>query len=144
MGVERSNITLHVGLGTFRPVSSEHLEDHIMESERYEISELAAEKISARSGRCVAVGSTSVRTLETVYARNGRICAEQGRSELFIYPPYKFRAVDAMLTNFHLPCSTLLMMVCAFGGTELIMEAYRQAVEQEYRFYSYGDCMLIL
>jgi len=142
-GVERSSITLHVGPGTFRPVSTECVEDHRMESERYEVSPSAAAAISACKGRRVAVGSTCVRTLETVAARHGDAVADAGRSELFIYPPYDFKLVDAMLTNFHLPRSTLLMMVCAFGGTELMLEAYRIAVEERYRFYSYGDCMLI-
>lgn len=143
-GIERTSITLHVGPGTFRPVSSEHLEDHVMDSERYEISDRAAAAINGRAGRCVAVGSTSVRTLETVYRRSGAIEPACGRSELYIYPPYQFGIVDAMMTNFHLPRSTLLMMVCALGGTELVMEAYRQAVAERYRFYSYGDCMLII
>lgn len=142
-GVARAKITLHVGPGTFRPVSTDRVEDHKMESERYEVSPAAAEAISACPGRRVAVGSTCVRTLETVAARYGGVVADAGRSDLFIYPPYEFKAVDAMLTNFHLPRSTLLMMVCAFGGTESMLAAYRIAVEERYRFYSYGDCMLI-
>jgi S-adenosylmethionine:tRNA ribosyltransferase-isomerase len=143
-GVERCSITLHVGPGTFRPVSSDHIEDHVMDSERYEIAAETAAKINGRRGRCVAVGSTSVRTLETACSDQGSILPGSGRSELYIYPPYRFKVVDAMLTNFHLPCSTLLMMVCALGGEDLIMEAYRTAVAEQYRFYSYGDCMLII
>lgn len=143
-GIGRSSITLHVGPGTFRPVSSERVEAHRMHSERYEISSATAEAIAACNGRRVAVGSTSVRTLETVAARHGAVVADAGRSDLFIYPPYDFKVVDAMLTNFHLPQSSLLMMVCALAGTELILEAYRIAVAERYRFYSYGDCMLIL
>lgn len=143
-GVDNVSITLHVGPGTFRPVSSEYLEDHVMDEERYEISPEAADRIAHCKGRCVAIGSTSVRTLETVALEKGRIEACKGRSDLYIYPPFEFKAVDAMLTNFHLPRSTLLMMVCAFGGYELVMEAYQRAIEEQYRFYSYGDCMLIL
>ncbi len=143
-GVRRTTLTLHVGPGTFRPVSSEHLEDHVMDSERFELSGAAATDINNCSGRRIAVGSTSVRTLETIYAERGGIEACSGRSGLYIYPPYEFKVVDAMLTNFHLPCSTLLMMVCAFAGNNLVMRAYREAVEHRYRFYSYGDCMLII
>ena len=143
-GIGNTRITLHVGPGTFRPVSCEHLEEHVMDAERYKIPQDAATAINACVGRRVAVGSTSVRTLETVAAERGAVVPCEGRSRLFVYPPYKFIVVDAMLTNFHLPRSTLLMMVCAFGGQELIMRAYREAVEKEYRFYSYGDCMLIL
>lgn len=143
-GVESANITLHVGPGTFKPVSTEHVEEHSMDSERYEISSAAARTIQSCDGKVVALGSTSVRTLETVAHENGEIVACSGRSGLFIYPPFQFKAVDAILTNFHLPRSTLLMMISAFGGRDLIMRAYREAVKQEYRFYSYGDCMLIL
>jgi len=143
-GVARTSITLHVGPGTFRPVSSDYVEEHRMDAERYELSPEAAAEINNRQGRCLAVGSTSVRTLETVADHEGRVQAAQGRSGIFIYPPYEFKLVEAMLTNFHLPRSTLLMMVCAFGGRDLIMRAYAEAVAEKYRFYSYGDCMLIL
>jgi len=146
-GVNRAAVTLHVGLGTFRPVNAEDVEQHAMESERYRISDEAARRYGdarAVGGRVVAVGSTSVRTLETVMAEKGEVVACEGRSALFIYPPYAFRAVDVLMTNFHLPKSTLLMMVCAFGGQDLIMDAYRTAVAENYRFYSYGDCMLIV
>jgi S-adenosylmethionine:tRNA ribosyltransferase-isomerase len=142
-GAMRAEITLHVGLGTFRPVTADSVEDHVMDSERYAIGEEAAERIRG-AGRVVAVGSTTVRTLEHVAATRGRIEACAGRSDLFIRPPYRFRAVGAMLTNFHLPKSTLIMMVCAFGGRELIMSAYAEAIRERYRFYSYGDCMLVL
>ncbi len=146
-GVERAEITLHVGIGTFRPVTVERVEDHVMHEERYEIPPAAADAIArarARGGRIVAVGTTSVRTLESVAARRGAVLAEQGRTDLFIYPPYSFRAVDALLTNFHLPKSTLLMMVSAFADRELILHAYAEAVRERYRFFSYGDCMLLL
>ena len=146
-GVARANVTLHVGIGTFRPVTAERVEDHRMDFERWSIPDAAAEKIArakTEGGRVVAVGTTSVRTLESAAARPGGFGAGQGRTDLFIYPPYEFRVVDAMLTNFHLPKSTLIMMVSAFAGKELVFEAYRQAIDSGYRFYSYGDCMLIL
>jgi len=146
-GVGSAHITLHVGIGTFRPVASDRVEDHVMDEERYEISPAAADKInSARKagGRIIAVGSTSVRTLEHCANADGTICAGSGRSGLFIHPPYTFRIVDAMLTNFHLPRSTLLMMVCALAGRDFMMKVYEEAVRERYRFFSYGDCMLIL
>lgn len=146
-GVRRSAVTLHVGLGTFRPVSVEEVEQHEMESERYRVSEETArhcKETRAGGGRVVAVGSTTVRTLETVVREQGEVVPCEGRSSLYIYPPFEFKAVDLMMTNFHLPKSTLLMMVCAFGGRDLIMAAYQKAVEAEYRFYSYGDCMLLV
>jgi S-adenosylmethionine:tRNA ribosyltransferase-isomerase len=145
-GVKLAFVTLHVGPGTFLPVRAEHVEMHRMESERYEVSEAAAAAINAakeQGGRVIAVGTTSVRTLESVAGTDGSVGARRGRTELFIYPPYRFRVVDAMLTNFHLPGSTLLMMISAFAGYDLLMEAYREAVSRKYRFYSYGDCMLI-
>lgn len=147
MGLRRAVITLHVGLGTFRPVDAEDVDDHRMEGERYAVPAATAREIEAtraRGGRVVAVGSTTVRTLESVAAEHGRVVACEGRTSLFIRPAYTFKAVDVLLTNFHLPRSTLLMMVCALAGRELVMRAYREAVEQGYRFYSYGDCMLIL
>ncbi len=146
-GVNKAELTLHVGPGTFQPVKVDALEDHRMEAERYSISEDTAamiRKTKAGTGRVVAVGSTSVRTLETVAAKYGEIVACEGRSEIFIYPPYDFKVVDVMLTNFHLPCSTLLMMISALAGQDLIKRAYDEAVKEKYRFYSYGDCMLIL
>jgi len=146
-GIRKTAVTLHVGLGTFRPVEADAIEDHEMENERYSVSEetaRAVEEIQKHNGRIVAVGTTSVRTLESVAAKYGRIVSSEGRTNLFIYPRFEFKAVDIMLTNFHLPRSTLIMMLCAFGGQELIMHAYYEAVKERYRFYSYGDCMLVL
>jgi S-adenosylmethionine:tRNA ribosyltransferase-isomerase len=144
-GIEMAEITLHVGLGTFQPVRSERVEDHKLHSEGYSISEEAAEKINRakrQSRRVVAVGTTTARTLEFA-ARDGEVRAGDGEADIFIYPGYRFRVVEALLTNFHLPQSTLLMLVCALGGKENVMRAYKHAVEQKYRFYSYGDCMLV-
>jgi S-adenosylmethionine:tRNA ribosyltransferase-isomerase len=146
MGIRIAYLTLHVGMGTFRPVQTDTLEEHIMHSERYEVSPHAAETISAAAedgGRIVAVGTTSVRTLETV-AVGRHIKPACGQTNLFIQPGYAFKIVDAMVTNFHLPRSTLLALVAAFAGLDQIMNAYRHAIEQKYRFYSYGDAMLIL
>lgn len=156
-GVARTEVTLHVGPGTFKPVTAGAIADHVMESERYNVTPDAARAINhvrMRGGRIVAVGSTSVRTLESVASESGVISAGSGRSDLFIYPPYRFRAVDAVVTNFHLPQSTLLMMMSAFAasaggadplsGRDLIRKAYSEAVRRRYRFYSYGDAMLIL
>ena len=147
-GIETAEITLHVGLGTFQPVRVERVEDHKLHGEKYAISVEAAEKINvalAAGRRVVAVGTTTVRTLEYAALLSGakRVEAGSGEANLFIYPGFRFRVVGAMLTNFHLPESTLLMLVCAFGGQENILKAYRHAVEQEYRFYSYGDCMFV-
>lgn len=142
-GVKKAELTLHVGLGTFRPVSAELITDHEMHHERYAVSSKAAETIkTARQagGRIVAVGSTSVRTLESLPS----IEHAEGATNIFIFPPYEFQNVDAILTNFHLPKSTLLMMMSAFAGRELIMQAYATAIQEQYRFFSYGDCMLIL
>ena len=146
-GVAVATITLHVGLGTFRPVQVECIEDHQMDAEVYHISPQTAATINAcraAGGRVVAVGTTVVRALETVADEAGRLSAADGETKLFVYPGYRFRAVDVLLTNFHLPRSTLLMMVSAFAQREQILQAYRQAVKRRYRFYSYGDCMLIL
>lgn len=147
-GVQRAPVTLHVGPGTFKPVKCDVVEDHHMDAERYTVSQETADAIQAckaRGGRILAVGSTSVRTLETVASRhNGKVVAEHGSSQIFIYPPYKFLATDIMLTNFHLPQSTLLMMVSALAGREKILAAYQEAIQNRYRFFSYGDCMLIL
>ena len=144
-GVRRVEVTLHVGLGTFQPVRAEQVADHPMHAESYEISETAAEQLQG-SARRVAVGTTAVRVLEhTVRASAaGVIEAGRGETDLFILPGFEFRAVDALLTNFHLPRSTLLMLVCAFTGRQLTLAAYRHAVENDYRFYSYGDCTLII
>ncbi len=142
-GATIAQITLHVGLGTFRPLSSERVEDHTLHAERFEISRQAAARIRA-AGRVVAVGTTAVRTLEgAASAGGGAIRPLQGETDLFITPGHRFQAVGALLTNFHLPRSTLLMLVAAFAGADLTRAAYAHAVTQEYRFYSYGDCMLI-
>jgi len=152
-GVRHAAVTLHVGPGTFKPVTVAEVEQHRMDAERYTVPEVTARLIRetrAAQGRIVAVGSTVVRTLETVAADresvvdHGAVTAAQGRSNLFIYPPYTFRVVDALLTNFHLPASSLLMMVSALAGRELILRAYEEAIRERYRFYSYGDCMLIV
>jgi S-adenosylmethionine:tRNA ribosyltransferase-isomerase len=147
-GIETAELTLHVGLGTFQPVRAESVEEHRLHKEAYSISAATAQAVNrARTAgrRVVAVGTTSVRTLEFTAAQSseGQIVAGAGEADLFIYPGYKFRAVDAILTNFHLPESTLLMLVAAFAGRERVLEAYRHAVKTGYRFYSYGDCMLV-
>ena len=146
-GAEVAEVTLHVGIGTFRPIQSTELSQHVMHSESGEVTEQIAGMIGSRrdsGGRCVAVGTTSVRVLESAAAAcGGTIGAWSGETDLFIRPPYDFQAVDAMLTNFHLPRSSLLVLVSAFASRELVMKAYRTAIEQEYRFYSYGDAMLI-
>lgn len=146
-GARVAAVTLHVGIGTFRPVKAERVEDHVMDSERFSLPAAAAEAVGfARRdrGRVLAVGSTTVRVLETMADGAGGVRAGEGRADLFIRPPYAFRVVDAMLTNFHLPRSTLLMMVCALAGRDLVLRAYREAVDRRYRFFSYGDCMLVL
>ena len=147
-GVERAEITLHVGLGTFQPVRGDQVEDHSLHRESYHISADAAGAINRAldtGRRVVAVGTTTVRTLEHAarLTSNGKVQPGSGEANLFIYPGHDFRLVGAILTNFHLPQSTLLMLVCAFGGTARVLEAYHHAVEQKYRFYSYGDCMFI-
>ena len=142
--VPHSFVTLHVGVGTFRPVKTEVVEEHHMHTEHFCMPAQTAQDIE-QAQRVIAVGTTAVRVLETLAARHGRpLPPGEGDTDIFIYPGYRFRVVDALLTNFHLPQSTLIMLVCAFAGKELIMEAYRQAVERRYRFFSYGDCMLIL
>ena len=146
-GVGMATLTLHVGIGTFRPVAVEDVEDHRMDFERWRIPEEAASRIRGTrqaGGRVIAVGTTSVRTLESAAARPGGFGAGGGRTDLFIHPPYDFRMVDALITNFHLPRSTLIMMISAFAGREFVLEAYREAIRERYRFYSYGDCMLVL
>lgn len=145
-GVDIQYVTLHVGIGTFKPISVSKLSEHQMHREYAQLEESAAQRLIAckkAGGRVVAIGTTSVRTLESA-AQTGIIAPFAGQTNLFIKPPYRFNAVDVMFTNFHLPKSTLLVMIRTFGGDELLKEAYRQAIEQKYRFYSYGDCMVIL
>jgi S-adenosylmethionine:tRNA ribosyltransferase-isomerase len=145
-GVAIAPVMLHVGLGTFRPVKEEQITDHIMHTEYFSVSEESARIINerkARGGRLICVGTTSCRTIESVAEENGHIPAMQGDTGIFIYPGYRFKAVDALITNFHLPESTLLMLVSAFYNREKVMEAYRTAVEERYRFFSFGDAMLI-
>ncbi|MET0093687.1 MAG: tRNA preQ1(34) S-adenosylmethionine ribosyltransferase-isomerase QueA [Sedimenticola sp.] len=144
-GIESARITLHVGAGTFQPVRVDNLDEHVMHSEYLEVSEAVCEQVRstrARGGRVVAVGTTCVRSLEAA-STSGEIVPFQGDTRLFIRPGYRFRSVDAMVTNFHLPESTLLMLVSAFSGYEEIMSAYRHAVKQHYRFFSYGDAMFL-
>ena len=136
-------VTLHVGPGTFLPVRSDNVAEHRMHAEHFSISPEAADKIN-KARRVVAVGTTTVRTLESARHEGEEVLAHEGATDLFIYPPYDFQAVDALLTNFHLPRSTLLMLVSAFSGREFLLGAYEEAIRERYRFYSYGDCMLIL
>ncbi len=146
-GVDIQTLTLHVGLGTFRPVKAERIMDHVMHSEFYSVDPDTAAAINAckeRGGRVISVGTTSTRTLETLADEKGHIRSGSGWTEIFIYPGYQYKIVDGLITNFHLPESTLIMLVCALGGTELVMEAYRIAVEKEYRFFSFGDSMLVI
>lgn len=143
--VQSTYITLHVGAGTFQPVRTENIEDHQMHNEYIEVSQKTVEhchKIREQGGRIIAVGTTSVRALETA-SRSGQLEPFCGETDIFIYPGYQFRSVDAMITNFHLPESTLLMLVCAFSDKQTVMSAYQAAVEQNYRFFSYGDAMFI-
>jgi len=141
-GIDIAQVTLHVGYGTFLSIETEIVEDHRMESETFEIGEEAAEKIN-RAERIVAVGTTSIRTLESASDQNGMVRQGRGRTDLFIYPGYRFKVVDRVLTNFHLPASSLFLLVCAFAGKDLMYRAYEKAIEEKFRFYSYGDCMLI-
>lgn len=145
-GIKTGFVTLHVGLGTFRPVKEEEIEDHDMHSEFCMIPEETAQLINetkARGGRVVAVGTTSCRTLESFAAEDGRMKAASGWTNIFIYPGYRFKCIDALITNFHLPESTLIMLVSALAGRENVLHAYRTAVEEKYRFFSFGDAMLI-
>ena len=146
-GVNIASITLHVGPGTFQPVSSDCIEKHRMEPEFYTITENCAELVNgsiSKGGRLWVVGTTTMKTLETVYSRHGKIVPDHGNSDLFIHPPYEFRTpASFFITNFHLPRSTLIMMISAYAGREKVLAAYRQAVERRYRFYSFGDAMLI-
>jgi S-adenosylmethionine:tRNA ribosyltransferase-isomerase len=136
-------VTLHVGTGTFLPVRSEKITEHHMHAERFSISSDAAARINA-ARRIIAVGTTVVRVLESARREGEQLIGQEGSTDSFIYPPYRFRAVDVLLTNFHLPRSTLLMLVSAFAGREFLLRAYQEAIRERYRFYSYGDCMLIL
>lgn len=140
--IDHTFLTLHVGVGTFRPVKAEDPRDHDMHSERYELTVDAATKMQ-KASKIAAVGTTVTRVLEHL-VRDREITACTGETDIFLYPPYEFKAINALQTNFHLPCSTLMMLVSAFASRELIMEAYAKAVEEKYRFYSYGDCMLII
>jgi S-adenosylmethionine:tRNA ribosyltransferase-isomerase len=145
--IKMVELTLHVGLGTFQPVRSENVEEHHLHTEEFEITREAAQQINETKisgGKVVAVGTTSVRAIESSVDANGHIFPRSGSTDIFIYPGYKFRVVDVLVTNFHLPRSTLLMLVSAFAGREFIMEAYDEAMKRKYRFYSYGDSMLIL
>lgn len=147
MGVKIAEVTLHVGLGTFRPVKVEQVSDHHMHSEYYEVSAEAAELINGTKqagGRIVAVGTTSCRTLESAVDENGFLAQKSGWTDIFIYPGYQFQVIDALITNFHLPESTLVMLVSALAGREHAMHAYEEAIRERYRFFSFGDAMLIL
>ena len=145
MGVEVVEVLLHVGLGTFRPVKTENITDHKMHSEYYCVTEQAANAINlakSEGRRVIAVGTTSVRVLESAF-KNGKLQAESGETNIFIYPPYKYKAVDALVTNFHLPESTLIMLVSAFMGRENALRMYETAVKERYRFFSFGDACFI-
>ena len=146
MGVKIAEVTLHVGLGTFRPVKVENVQDHHMHSEFYEVTEEAARLINETKqagGRVIAVGTTSCRTLESAAAEDGSLSAKSGWTDIFIYPGYTFKVIDALITNFHLPESTLVMLVSALAGRDHIMNAYANAVRERYRFFSFGDAMFI-
>ena len=145
-GINIGFVTLHVGLGTFRPVKVKDIDDHKMHSEHYEVSEETAElinKTKAENGRVVCVGTTSCRTLESMYKKEGKITASSGWTDIFIYPGYRFKVTDALITNFHLPESTLIMLVSALAGRERILSAYSEAIKEKYRFFSFGDAMFI-
>ena len=145
-GADIAYVTLHVGLGTFRPVKADHIADHIMHSEYFEIPEESAKKILAAksgNGRVIAVGTTSCRTLESAFSEDGSISRMSGDTDIFIYPGYKFKAIDALITNFHLPESTLIMLVSALAGRENVLNAYNTAIKEKYRFFSFGDAMFI-
>lgn len=142
-GAAIAPVTLHVGYGTFVPIETDHVEDHVMETERFTLDEASARLINA-AGRVLAVGTTATRVLESVADEQRKVRAVSGSTRLYIYPGYPFRRVDALLTNFHLPKSSLFLLVCAFAGREVMRKAYALAIENRFRFYSYGDCMLIL
>ncbi len=146
-GVEIANVTLHVGIGTFRPVKVENVEEHHMHTEHYYIKQEDVEKINQtkrNGGRIIAVGTTSCRVLESIADEDGMVKEQEGDTSIFIYPGYKFKCIDSLITNFHLPESTLIMLVSALAGKDYIMKAYEHAVENKYRFFSFGDAMLIL
>ena len=147
MGVKIAHVTLHVGLGTFRPVKVEEVTEHHMHSEFYVVEEEQAALINEtrkQGGRIIAVGTTSCRTLESAAAEDGTLKAGSGWTEIFIYPGYRFKILDGLITNFHLPESTLIMLVSAFAGKEHVLAAYEEAVKEKYRFFSFGDAMVIL
>ncbi|MBQ3141786.1 MAG: tRNA preQ1(34) S-adenosylmethionine ribosyltransferase-isomerase QueA [Clostridia bacterium] len=147
MGVRIAEVTLNVGVGTFRPVKADNVEDHVMHSEQYVLPQEAADIINdtkKNGGRVIAVGTTSCRTLEGSFAKLGKTAADCGNTNIFIYPPYDFGVIDGLITNFHLPESTLIMLISAFAGRENILNAYRYAVQQRYRFFSFGDATLII
>ena len=146
-GISTAFITLHVGLGTFKPVTVSNIENHQMHSEYYEITKEASDTINDTiegGGKIVAVGTTSTRTLETVAKEKGKIVPCNGWSDIFIYPGYNFKIIDGLITNFHLPKSTLLMLVCAFSTRDIVLKAYKEAIDKKYRFFSFGDAMLIM
>ena len=146
-GIGFAQLTLHVGLGTFRPAQADDIHDHVMHSEWYTLDAEAEQAINStkeRGGRVIAVGTTSCRTLEAVATKHGRICADSGETDIFIYPGYEWKVVDGLITNFHLPESTLIMLVSAFCGYQNTMDAYKVAVDEKYRFFSFGDAMLLL
>jgi S-adenosylmethionine:tRNA ribosyltransferase-isomerase len=146
-GVRTAMITLHVGIGTFTPVKTHDLENHVMEAEWIEIPEDTAKEIAntkERGGKVIAVGTTTTRALESFSNESGGVKPGKGMTSLFIHPPYRFRVIDGLVTNFHLPKSTLIMLASAFAGRDLLMKAYQEAIRRKYRFYSYGDAMLIL
>ncbi len=142
-GIGIAEITLHVGYGTFLPITAEEIEDHVMEEEFFDIGEQSAAAIN-RARRVIAVGTTSTRVLETVSDGNGRVAAAEGSTRLFIYPGYRFKRVEGLITNFHLPKSSLFLLAAAFAGRETLLRAYEAAIDERFRFYSYGDCMLII
>ncbi|QAS54075.1 tRNA preQ1(34) S-adenosylmethionine ribosyltransferase-isomerase QueA [Halobacillus litoralis] len=145
-GIEMAYLTLHVGLGTFRPVSVDNVEEHDMHAEFYQLNQQTADQLNEvrqRGGRIISVGTTSTRTLETIIRDHGTFTAASGWTDIFIYPPQTLKAIDGLITNFHLPKSTLIMLVSAFAGRDFILEAYRKAVEERYRFFSFGDAMFI-
>ena len=147
MGVNLGFVTLHVGLGTFRPVNVDKIEDHVMHKEYYCISDETAKLIKdtkAAGHRVIAVGTTSIRTLESAATAKNEIAGKSGWTDIFIYPGYEFKIVDAIITNFHLPKSTLIMLISAFAGRDFVLKAYRKAVQEKYRFFSFGDAMLLL
>ena len=147
-GIKIANVTLHVGIGTFRPVKEENIEEHQMHTEHYYIKQEDVDKINEtkkQGNRVIAVGTTSCRVLETIAdAKTGLVHKEEGDTKIYIYPGYKFKCIDGLITNFHLPKSTLLMLVSALGGREYILKAYEEAVNEKYRFFSFGDAMLII